>query len=99
MSQTIVPHQDESVAITCRLINHKGIHARTAAKIVQCAQNFKAEIIVCFGETCVNGHSILGLMMLGLKRGDTFTLKATGPQAPEALSALGSLIENKFGEE
>lgn len=85
--------------ITCRILNKKGIHARSAAQIVKCAQNFQTELTICFGEYTVNAQSILGLMMLGAKRGDSLIIKGDGPDTPQALQAIALLIENHFGEE
>jgi len=93
------PNQSSGVEITCKILNKKGIHARSAAQIVKCAQNFDADITVCYGEYKVNAQSILGLMMLGAKRGDSLLLKGTGTQSTQALEALATLMENRFGEE
>jgi phosphocarrier protein len=41
----------------------------------------------------------MGLMMLGAGIGSQLALSADGPQAREALDALQSLIEARFGED
>jgi phosphocarrier protein len=41
----------------------------------------------------------MGLMMLGAAKGDSITIKATGPEAVDSLGKLVTLVEDKFGEE
>ena len=50
------------------------------------------------GET-INGKSIMGLMMLAAGMGSKIRITATGPGAPEAVTALLQLVERKFDEE
>ena len=77
-----------------RLINPNGLHARPAADFVTLATTFDARIVA-------NGKdatSLLGVMSLGLDRGDEVVLSATGPQADEAVERLAALVESGFGE-
>ncbi|MGB0922295.1 MAG: HPr family phosphocarrier protein [Alphaproteobacteria bacterium] len=78
--------------------NVKGLHARASAKFVETASSFEADIIVSRDGQSVNATSIMGLMMLAAARGCDIALSASGPQAVEALDALESLIDAKFGE-
>lgn len=81
------------------IINKRGLHARASAKFVQMAEKFDARIQVTrCGET-VGGDSIMGLLMLAAGPGTTIQVSATGPQAKEAVEALGNLLATKFGEE
>ena len=48
---------------------------------------------------CVNGCSIMGLMMLAAAKGTTIHVKTSGNQAKEVMEALEKLLDNKFGEE
>ncbi|MWV74955.1 HPr family phosphocarrier protein [Rathayibacter rathayi] len=85
---------DERVQRRVRLINPNGLHARPAADFVTLAARFDARIDV-------NGKdatSLLGVMSLGLDRGDEVVLSATGPEAQEAVGRLGDLVESGFGE-
>lgn len=79
--------------------NIKGLHARAAAAFVKTLEPFDAQIEVERIGQCVNGCSIMGLMMLAASKGTTIKVSATGNQAKEALEALETLINNKFGEE
>jgi phosphotransferase system HPr (HPr) family protein len=47
------------------IVNRPGLHARPAARFVQAANRFRADVWVEKGSTQVNGKSILGLMELG----------------------------------
>jgi len=82
-----------------RIVNAKGLHARASAKFVQTAGRFDAQVTVHKDGNQVSGTSIMGLMMLGAGIGSELGLSADGPQAGEALDALQSLIEARFGED
>ena len=78
--------------------NRNGLHARPAAEIVKCASRYDSEITMVRDELEVNGKSIMGVMMLAAEYGSTLVVRANGPDAPEAVQAIASLIEQKFGE-
>jgi phosphocarrier protein HPr len=80
------------------IVNKNGIHARPAAEIVKTAGRFKSHITLSREDLEVNGKSIMGVMMLAAEYGAEVHLKAEGPDAEEAVSALAALISNKFGE-
>ena len=80
------------------IANKNGLHARPAAEIVKTAAKFKADITLVRDELEVNGKSIMGVMMLAAEYGSTVKLRADGPDAEQAVSAIATLIENKFGE-
>jgi len=94
--------QGEIPAITARdllIVNKKGLHARAAARFVQCADRFDAEITVSKDSTTVGGTSIMGLMMLAAGVGTHIHVAATGREAAAAIAALAELVAHKFGEE
>ncbi|WP_236713736.1 HPr family phosphocarrier protein, partial [Rathayibacter tanaceti] len=76
------------------LINPNGLHARPAADFVTLATTFDARI----DANGKDATSLLGVMSLGLDRGDEVVLTATGPQAEEAVGRLAALVESGFGE-
>jgi len=80
------------------IANKNGLHARPAAEIVKTAAKFKADITLVRDELEVNGKSIMGVMMLAAEYGSTLKLRADGPDAEQAVTAIATLIENKFGE-
>lgn len=84
---------------TITIINKLGLHARAAAKLVQVASGFNAEIKVILGSREVNGKSIMGIMMLAAGKGTEIEIKIIGPDEDAAMTALESLINDKFGED
>ena len=87
------------VSQTVTIPNKRGLHARASAKFVTLASGLPAEILVSKDGNHVTGTSIMGLMMLGAAMGDSITIKASGPEAADALLKLVTLVEDKFGEE
>ncbi len=75
-----------------------GIHARPAARIGETARKFVSEVKITKDERDGNVRSPVALMALGVKLGDEITLAATGPDAAEALAAIGDLILGGMGE-
>ncbi len=81
------------------ICNHKGLHARAAARMVKMAAQFAAEVRVRKNGTEVSGRSIMGLMMLAAASGSVIELSASGGEAEAAVAALARLIECKFDED
>jgi phosphocarrier protein HPr len=78
--------------------NRNGLHARPAAEIVKLAAKYKSDITLVRDDLEVNGKSIMGVMMLAAEYGATLLLRASGPDADQAVGALADLITGKFGE-
>ncbi len=89
----------QSLARDLTIANKRGLHARAAARFVQCAEQFGAEVTVSKDSTTVGGTSIMGLMMLAAAPGSVIHVTAQGPDAEAALAALADLVEGRFGEE
>ena len=51
------------------------------------------------GEKSANAKSIISIMGLRIKQGESIVIKTEGADADEAAAALKKLIEEKFGEE
>jgi phosphocarrier protein HPr len=83
---------------TVQIVNKNGLHARPAAEIVKLAAKFQSEITICKDDLDVNGKSIMGVMMLAAEHGSMITFRAEGTDADQALDALETLVENRFGE-
>ncbi|KAF1070842.1 MAG: Phosphocarrier protein NPr [Pseudomonas citronellolis] len=81
------------------IINKLGLHARAAAKFVGVAGRFPCQVRVGrTAESCVDGKSIMAVMMLAAGKGTTLHLAAEGEQEDDALAALIELINNYFDE-
>jgi phosphocarrier protein HPr len=83
---------------TFEITNRLGIHARVAAKLVEMAHRFQAEIFLEKDGVEVNGRSILGILTLYCPQGSRLTIRAEGADAEEAIAAFARLVEEKFGE-
>ena len=81
------------------VLNRLGLHARAAAQMVRLANGFASEIYVVKDGTEVNGKSIMGVLMLAAPKDTKILIRAIGPDAEEAVAAIGELIARKFGEE
>ncbi len=79
--------------------NKLGLHARAAAKFVQCATEFACAVEVIKGDLRVNGKSIMGVLLLAAPTGTHLEVVLDGPDEDEAMVALEALVEAKFGEE
>ena len=71
-----------------------GLHARPAGQFVVLASRFECEIQVGRGGEWVDGRSILSLLSLAAGSGTSLTIRAGGPDAAEAVEALGRLLES-----
>ncbi len=80
------------------LTNRLGLHARAAAKFVHTASRFSANVLVRHNDEEVNGKSILGLLLLAAPCGASLTITAIGSDEEPALSAIETLVRDRFGE-
>ena len=80
------------------IMNKLGLHARAAAKLVRLAHRFSSEIRLEREGMEVNGKSIMGVLMLAAHRESFVSVRAEGPDASEAVDAIGELIADKFEE-
>ncbi|MBK5298825.1 MAG: HPr family phosphocarrier protein [Vicinamibacteria bacterium] len=78
--------------------NALGLHARAAARFVQTAARFAAQIRVSRGGRIVDGKSLMGMLLLAASQGSTLRIDADGSDADAALDALAALVAAGFGE-
>jgi phosphocarrier protein len=83
---------------TFEITNRLGIHARVAAKIVETANHFQAEIFLEKDGVKASGKSILDILTLCCPQGSRLTVHAEGADAGEAIEAFARLVQAKFGE-
>jgi phosphocarrier protein HPr len=89
----------KTITRSVTILNQRGLHARAAAKLVQRASAFTAEIEIQRGDTTVIATSIMGLMMLAASQDTVLEIRATGPDAEQAVAALAHLISDRFEED
>ena len=80
------------------IVNRLGLHARAAAKFVNCASEFQSTVQVERNSRRVNGKSIMGVMMLAASCGTSIVVEADGPDEEAAVAALTALVADRFGE-
>lgn len=80
------------------LTNDIGLHARPAALLARSVAELDAQVTVAFGGKQASAASVLALMALGARGGDTITVSATGPQAAEALRRIRDLADRQFDD-
>ena len=78
--------------------NKLGLHARASAKLTKLAGSFPCEVWLARGDRRVNAKSIMGVMMLAAGIGVTVELETHGDQEQQAMDALVTLMNDKFGE-
>jgi phosphocarrier protein FPr len=88
-------------SITLTLTNLHGLHARPAAKFVQTAGRFMANVTVTDltnGKGPVSARSLNAIATLGAVENHQVRISASGEEARLVLAALKALIEDNFGE-
>ncbi len=71
-----------------RLALGKGMETRLAAMLVQVASQYESSVHIEAANHNVNAKSIMGMMSLVLKTGDTITVSADGTDESKALDGI-----------
>ncbi len=97
----VVAPAEEVQQVVLTLKNKHGLHARPAARFVQLAASFDANISVrneSSGKGPVQAKSLNALATLGAVGGNKIAVIASGREAVQAVQALAKLVEDAFGE-
>jgi len=78
--------------------NKTGLHARPAAIFVETADRFESEMELVFDGITVNAKSIIGVLSLGIGKGDKVLMRINGKDEEEVLEKMLEMVENRFGE-
>ena len=82
--------------------NPLGLHARPAARFVQTAGRFDADVRVTnrtTGAGPANARSLNAVATLGVRQGHQIEVVARGPEAQAAIDAIGALAAQRFGDD
>ena len=90
--------EEEAQEIILSVRNRLGLHARPAARFVSTAGRFAADVQLIREDRRANAKSINQVATLGVRQGDTITIRAAGPDAAAALAALQALADDNFGD-
>ena len=82
--------------ITVTVVDPVGLHARPATIAVNAASNCKSEVNVSYKGRSVNMKSIMGVMSLGAKKGDTVEVTIDGEDEAAAKTALEAFFKENF---
>ncbi len=81
--------------------NANGLHARPGKVFVSTIKPFEARVEVCNPNKSydfVNGKSLMKLLSLGITKGTSIEVRASGSDADQALNALEKVIVEGLGE-
>ena len=88
-------------AVELTVDNEHGLHLRPAADFVRLAAKFQSQVRVANltrgGGREANARSLLEVTALGVNKGHTIRLQASGDDAQAAIEALADLIRSNFG--
>jgi phosphocarrier protein HPr len=77
----------------------QGLHARPADQLAREARKWQSRIELLNDSQRVDGKSILELLTLAAEAGTRLVVEATGPDAREAVAAIGGLFDRNFNEQ
>jgi len=81
-----------------KVINPLGLHARPAAKIVECAGRFSSDIWLQYNDKEIDAKSIMSVLMLAAPVDAELGLRIEGSDESLARDALERLFATGFGE-
>ena len=79
--------------------NSQGLHARPADMLAREARKWQSRIELVADAQRADGKCILEVLTLAAEAGTRLVVEATGPDARQALEAVGSLFERRFNEQ
>lgn len=75
-----------------------GLHARPAARVVAALRSYAATAVLEAHGRSADGRSMVAIMALGVRHGDSLTIRASGADAAAAADALAALIAGGMDE-
>jgi phosphocarrier protein len=80
------------------IVNELGLHARSAAKIAEVAQNARDKVWIARDREQVDAASIIDLLTLGCIKGTEIVVRIENPADRSILDQIVNLVETGFGE-
>lgn len=78
------------------ITNADGLKASTAASFVQIANQYDSQVLIEFSNKKINAKSIMGVLSLGVKNGDSIFVFANGKDEQEAADALAGFVQKNL---
>jgi len=91
-------HSEIELSREVVIVNELGLHARSAAKIAEIAQNSKAAVWVKRDAEKADASSIVDILTLACEKGSKITLIIEDKADRPILEDIVNLIETGFGE-
>ena len=73
-----------------------GIHARPAGLLVKALKGFESSVTVFKGDKSVDMKKLLALMGMGIKQGDSITVRIEGADEEKCAEALLKELKERF---
>ena len=73
-----------------------GIHARPAGLLVKALKSFESSVTVFKGDKSVDMKKLLALMGMGIKQGDSITVRIEGADEEKCVEALLKELKERF---
>jgi phosphocarrier protein len=91
---------NEPVMAAALLTNAVGLHARPSVKLTQLAKSFVSSVDIALDAAgpWIDAKSPVKVMRVKAIKGATLHVRADGPDAAAAVSAVIALIERRFDE-
>jgi phosphocarrier protein HPr len=74
----------------------QGLHARPATTLIRLAKGFKSNISLQKGEKTIKLNSMLNILSLTIKGGETITVIIDGEDEAEAATAIGQFFTEQL---
>jgi phosphocarrier protein HPr len=82
----------EQAGTTVQVLLGADLHARPAGQVARIAATFEAAVSVVSDARSANARSVLAVMGLGARAGETVTVRADGPDAAAAAAAIAHVL-------
>ena len=70
-----------------------GLTSRMSTNLVSCANHFKSDIMLVYGEETANLKSIMNVMALVIRQGESFTITSDGIDEQGSIEAIEKLMK------
>jgi phosphotransferase system HPr (HPr) family protein len=87
-----MPASPEQVGTTVQVVLGAALHARPAGQVARAAATFEAAVSLMADGRTADTRSVLAVMGLGARAGETVTVWADGPDAAEAAAVIAQVL-------
>ena len=90
---------DPVIKHCCKIVNKHGLHTRSAAAIVELANQYQCKISLATAKGESDARDMIRLMLLEASKGTEVCISALGENAQQAILAMTELVEAGFYEQ